>query len=85
MFKPLSLTARLSAATGIFWLGFVILAALSLQGLHSMSRDLQLVHDTHMQASQAAARSTARSSSAQVQRRPVSQQPTASRVGVETA
>ena len=56
MFKPLSLTARLSAATGIFWLGFVILAALSLQGLHSMSRDLQLVHDTHMQASQAAAR-----------------------------
>mgnify|MGYP006194869227 FL=1 len=56
MFKPLSLTARLSAATGIFWLGFVILAALSLHGLRSMSRDLQQVHDTHMQASQAAAR-----------------------------
>ena len=56
MFKPLSLTTRLSAATGIFWLGFVILAALSLHGLRSMSRDLQQVHDTHMEASQTAAR-----------------------------
>ncbi|MFN3888624.1 MAG: methyl-accepting chemotaxis protein [Aquabacterium sp.] len=55
MSKRLSLSARLSIATGIFWLGFVILAALALHGLHSMSRDLQLVHDTHMRASQTAA------------------------------
>jgi methyl-accepting chemotaxis protein len=54
MFKPLSLTARLSAATAIFWLGFVILAILSLHGLHRMSQDLQRVHDTHMRASQTA-------------------------------
>jgi methyl-accepting chemotaxis protein len=53
--KRLSLSAKLGAATGIFWLGFVVLAALSLHGLHSMSRDLRAVHDTHMQASQTAA------------------------------
>jgi methyl-accepting chemotaxis protein len=55
MINPMSLTFRLVSATSIFWLGFVILAALSLHGLHSMSRDLQQVHDIHMQASQTAA------------------------------
>ena len=54
--KRFSLSAKLGTATAIFWLGFVILAALSLHGLHKMSLDLRLVHDTHMQASQAASR-----------------------------
>jgi len=55
MFKPLSLSVRLGTATAIFWLGFVVLAALAMHGLRSMSGDLRLVHGTHMQASQTAA------------------------------
>ncbi|MFN3914877.1 MAG: methyl-accepting chemotaxis protein [Aquabacterium sp.] len=56
MIRPQSLTFKLVSATAIFWLGFVILAALSLHGLRTMSHDLELVHDTHMQASQTAAK-----------------------------
>ncbi|WP_286746879.1 methyl-accepting chemotaxis protein [Aquabacterium sp. UBA2148] len=54
--KQFSLSAKLGTATAIFWLGFVILAALSLHGLGSLSRDLREVYDHHMRASIEAAR-----------------------------
>ncbi len=54
--KQFSLSAKLGTATAIFWLGFVILAALSLHGLGSLSRDLRDVYDHHMRASIEAAR-----------------------------
>ena len=56
MSRTLSLAARLGTSTVIFWLGFVALAALSLHGLGSMSRDLREVHDNHMRASIEAAK-----------------------------